>query len=222
MGLRKIINSRRSKSASRNKKSESNGSRSKSVGRGHLGSNFGFCQNIDKETISRHDLIEKDIELLGVRKAKLGWFLIFRPFWLAVQYRHPIGQSWKTNKKWMNHLNTSQNRISGLLKLTNWMKKWKNFAQNMTNWLNWHMAKGRPSMENCYRIIFKMIWKRWTTGYTQSLISSKGTLICVSINQRGLIWSYRGQVTTILDQRLIFIDPLEALSRGRSMWTEHE
>ena len=57
------------------KKSESKGSRSKSVGRGHLGSNFGFCRNIDKETISRHDLIEKDIELLGVRKAKLGQFL---------------------------------------------------------------------------------------------------------------------------------------------------
>lgn len=64
------------------KKSESNGSRSKSVGRGHLGSNFGFCRNIDKETISRHDLIEKDIELLGVRKAKLGQFLILNSDWL--------------------------------------------------------------------------------------------------------------------------------------------
>ena len=65
------------------KKSESNGSRSKSVGRGHLGSNFGFCRNIDKETISRHDLIEKDIELLGVRKAKLGRFFNHHSDWLS-------------------------------------------------------------------------------------------------------------------------------------------
>ena len=74
MGLKKFV-IKRSKSSNRAKKSktktESTNVRSRSTGRGHLGSTFGICQNIDQETISRHDLIEKDIKLLGVRKAKL-------------------------------------------------------------------------------------------------------------------------------------------------------
>ena len=44
-------------------------------------------------------MIEKDIELLGVRKAKLGPFLIRNSDWLsATLYWHPIDQKLKTKK----------------------------------------------------------------------------------------------------------------------------
>ena len=33
---------------------------------------LGLCSSIDKETISRHALIEKDIALLGTRKEKIA------------------------------------------------------------------------------------------------------------------------------------------------------